>query len=139
VSKPTSIHVAVGVIVDREGKILIARRSAQLHQGGLWEFPGGKVEFGESVQCALGRELAEELAIEVSCCRPLIKIAHDYADKSVLLDVWWVEGFTGKARGAEGQPIAWVGAGQLSDYQFPEANKAIVLAVQRVLGTATGS
>jgi len=137
---PKSLHVAVGVIVDSNDKILIARRPVQLHQGGLWEFPGGKVESGESVQCALSRELAEELAIEVSRARPLIKIAHDYSDKSVLLDVWWVEGFTGSARGVEGQPIAWVSSEQLSDYQFPEANSAIVQAVQQALsaGKAAG-
>ncbi|MFT5577842.1 MAG: 8-oxo-dGTP diphosphatase [Paraglaciecola psychrophila] len=128
-----SIHVAVGVIIDSADNILIALRPAQLHQGGLWEFPGGKVEAGETVESALARELLEELAISVSSCQPLIKIAHDYVDKSVLLDVWWVRGFSGEPRGAEGQPIEWVGAEQLGDYRFPEANIAIVEAIQQQL------
>lgn len=84
------VHVAAAVIRDASGKILIARRADTQHQGGLWEFPGGKVEDGEAVQAALSRELQEELGIVVSAARPLIKVQHDYPDKQVLLDVWEV-------------------------------------------------
>jgi len=72
-----SIHVAAAVIVGIEGKILIARRPDHVHKGGLWEFPGGKVEDGESVQVALARELEEELAISVLGAEPLIHVQHD--------------------------------------------------------------
>jgi 8-oxo-dGTP diphosphatase len=129
----TLIHVAVGVVIDGADNILIAKRADQVHKGGRWAFPGGKVESDESVEQALARELLEELAIVVSGARPLLTIAHEYVDKSVLLDVWWVFDFTGEPRGAEGQPVAWVSAEQLSRYRFPEANAAIVLAVQQVL------
>ncbi|TBU96620.1 Nudix family hydrolase [Phytopseudomonas dryadis] len=124
------IHVAAAVIRSRDGRILIARRPDDKHQGGLWEFPGGKVEAGEAVQAALARELEEELGIRPSASRPLIQVRHDYPDKQVLLDVWEVSAFTGEPHGAEGQPLAWVGARQLSDYPFPAANRPIIAAAR---------
>lgn len=124
------VHVAAAVIRGSDGRILIARRADSQHQGGLWEFPGGKVEAGEAVEIALARELHEELGIVVTQARPLIKVSHDYADKQVLLDVWEVDGFTGEPHGAEGQPLAWVSARELSQYEFPEANQPIVAAAR---------
>lgn len=123
------IHVAAGVIVSASGQILLARRPESAHQGGLWEFPGGKVEAGESVEVALGRELQEELAIGVSACAPLLEVRHDYPDKSVLLDVWLVTAFSGEPHGNEGQPVRWVDVAALNDYAFPAANAPIVAAV----------
>lgn len=128
------IHVAVGVIVNKQREILIALRPDHVHQGGLWEFPGGKVEPGEQVEQALARELREELDISVSGCRPLVEIAHDYPDKQVLLDVWWVDAFEGKPRGSEGQPVRWVAGEFLAEYAFPEANVPILKAVVSELG-----
>ncbi len=124
------VHVAAAVIRGTDGKILIARRADSQHQGGLWEFPGGKVEAGESVEAALGRELKEELGIVVQAARPLIKVQHDYPDKHVLLDVWEVSAFTGEPHGAEGQPLAWVSPRELAQYAFPEANQPIVTAAR---------
>ncbi|MFW0757376.1 Nudix family hydrolase [Pseudomonas sp. H11T01] len=124
------VHVAAAVIRDTNGKILIARRADTQHQGGLWEFPGGKVEADETVETALARELQEELGIVVSAARPLIKVQHDYLDKQVLLDVWEVSAFTGEPHGAEGQPLAWVTARELADYEFPAANQPIVAAAR---------
>ena len=124
------VHVAAAVIRGADGKILIARRADTQHQGGLWEFPGGKVEAGESVQAALGRELQEELDIVVKAARPLIKVQHDYPDKQVLLDVWEVSSFTGEPHGAEGQPLAWVTPRDLAEYEFPAANESIVAAAR---------
>ena len=88
------VHVAAAVIRDSNGKILIARRADTQHQGGLWEFPGGKVEDDESVETALARELHEELGIVVNTARPMIKVRHDYPDKQVLLDVWEAVSYT---------------------------------------------
>jgi 8-oxo-dGTP diphosphatase len=122
------IHVVAAVIRGADGRILIARRADTQHQGGLWEFPGGKVEAGESIGAALARELREELSIDVTASRPLIKVEHDYPDKSVLLDVWEVSGFSGEPHGAEGQPLAWVSPRELAQYEFPEANQPIVAA-----------
>jgi 8-oxo-dGTP diphosphatase len=127
------VHVAVGVILDAERRILITRRADDAHQGGLWEFPGGKVEGGESLETALQRELLEELGITIGSTRPLIEISHDYGDKQVLLDVHVVSDFRGDARGLEGQPLRWVAVGELADYAFPAANVPIVEAVNRLL------
>lgn len=124
------VHVAAAVIRGADGRVLIARRPDDKHQGGLWEFPGGKVEEGEAVQAALSRELEEELGIRVSAARPLIQVHHDYPDKQVLLDVWEVTAFDGEPHGAEGQPLAWASSHELGDYQFPAANQPIVAAAR---------
>jgi 8-oxo-dGTP diphosphatase len=124
------IHVAAAVIRRKDGCILIARRPEHLHQGGLWEFPGGKLEEGESVRAALQRELHEELGIHITQARPLLKISHDYPDKQVLLDVWEVSAFSGEPHGIEGQPLAWVTPRQLPEYEFPAANQPILAAAR---------
>jgi len=124
------LHVAVGVIKDKAGNILISLRHDKAHQGGLWEFPGGKLETGESVEQALIRELKEELNISVDKISPLIQIKHHYSDLNVLLDVWTVTDFSGQAKGCEGQEIAWVRQSELSNYPFPEANIPIISAVK---------
>ncbi|AIR89626.1 Nudix family hydrolase [Pseudomonas cremoricolorata] len=124
------VHVAAAVIRRADGHILIARRADTQHQGGLWEFPGGKVEAGEGVEAALARELREELGIEVQRSRALISVSHDYPDKQVLLEVREVRDFTGEPHGAEGQPLAWVAPRDLPHYAFPEANQAIVAAAR---------
>lgn len=123
------IHVAVGVIIGPDKKILIAKRPQTAHQGGLWEFPGGKVDAGESVHQALVRELQEELSISVTESEPLIQIRHHYPDKSVLLDVYSVTRFDGQPNGAEGQPICWVSSKELNNFEFPAANQPIINAI----------
>ncbi|GAB3286819.1 8-oxo-dGTP diphosphatase MutT [Parahaliea aestuarii] len=127
------VHVAVGVILDRDQRILLTRRADKAHQGGLWEFPGGKVEAGEDVLQALDRELREELAISVAHSAPLIAVRHDYGDKAVLLDVHLVRRFSGEPKALEGQPMAWVAVADLPDYDFPAANVPIVEAVTAAL------
>jgi 8-oxo-dGTP diphosphatase len=122
------LHVAVAVIEDPAGRILLARRPQHLHQGGLWEFPGGKVESGEDVRSALVRELEEEVGITLTCASPLIRIPYAYPDRKVLLDVWRVSAFENVAHGAEGQVIRWVEPNALHDYDFPEANRPIITA-----------
>ncbi|WP_100640140.1 Nudix family hydrolase [Marinobacter salexigens] len=125
------IHVAVGVIV-RDGRVLIARRPDHVHQGGLLEFPGGKVEPDETVQAALAREIAEETGLEIplDTLRPLIGVRHDYGDKRVFLDVWRTDQPRGEAHGREGQPIEWVRPESLRGEDFPAANRSIIRAVQ---------
>ncbi|KEI72494.1 Nudix family hydrolase [Endozoicomonas elysicola] len=130
VEKRKVVHVAVAVILGDDGRVLLAKRPEDKHMGGLWEFPGGKVEAGEDIKLALNRELREELDIEVSAFAPLIKIRHDYPDKSVLLDTWVVSGIQGEPKGNEGQLIQWVEKDCLNDYEFPEANKVILRALQ---------
>lgn len=126
------VHVVAGVIYNIEGdQVLIARRPQNVHQGGLWEFPGGKVDVrnDENPRQALCRELQEELALTVVHCEPLLEVHHDYTDKSVVLEVWKVLKFTGVPAGNEGQTIAWVSLSCLDQYPFPAANQAILAAI----------
>jgi 8-oxo-dGTP diphosphatase len=123
------VHVAVAVIKNQHGQFFIAKRPEKSHQGGLWEFPGGKIENGESVLEALARELFEEVGITVLDASPLIRIHHNYADKSVLLDVWCINEFSGEAHGKEGQETCWINLEQFSEYTFPEANSPIIKAL----------
>ena len=122
------VHVAVAAIVI-DGQVLLAKRPDHLHQGGLWEFPGGKLEPGETVCQALVRELKEELDIEITPARPLISINHDYGDKKVFLDVWVVYNYEGEPRGCEGQKVEWHAISDLRKRSFPEANQAIITAL----------
>lgn len=124
------LRVAVGVITNAGGEVLVARRHDHLYQGGLWEFPGGKVAAGESVQEALARELHEELGIRVEHAVPLVVIEHDYPERSVRLEVWQVLAFSGTAHGREGQPLRWLPVTALDPADFPAANAPIIGAIQ---------
>lgn len=127
----TAIHVAVAVIINDDKQVLLALRQKHQHQGGLWEFPGGKVEAEESIFDALVRETKEELAVTVITAKPLIKIAHDYSDKSVVLDVWCVDEFAGTPQGREGQRLRWSTISDLTADDFPAANVAIIDALRQ--------
>ena len=120
------VHVMAAVIVGLDQRIFVAKRPEHKHQGGLWEFPGGKLEPGEEPHLGLARELEEELGICVTQCEPLMTISHDYADKSVFLDVWRVDGFKGEPHGREGQLTQWVTLDELPQLSFPAANQAII-------------
>lgn len=137
------VHVCIAVIerwhpLSKAKQILIAKRLEHVHQGGLWEFPGGKVEAGERNLDALERELLEEVGISIvpmmrasqacDAIKPLIQIKHHYPEKTVFLDVWRVQAFLGKPKGKEGQEIRWVNLEELSHYTFPEANQPILRA-----------
>ncbi|MBA6412950.1 8-oxo-dGTP diphosphatase MutT [Parahaliea sp. F7430] len=128
-----ALQVAVGVVLNSRREILLTRRAVEVHQGGLWEFPGGKLEPGETVLEALGRELREELGIEVTKSTPLLEVRHDYAEGSVLLDVHIVWAFEGSPQALEGQPMAWVRQEALDDYAFPAANMPIIAALREQL------
>ena len=126
--KPT-LHVAVGVIL-REGDLFIAKRQGDQHLAGLWEFPGGKVEAGETVFDALKRELHEELGIDVISAAPLIEQRHEYDIRTVVLDCWLVTEFSGEAHGKEGQPTTWAKIDECATtYPMPEANVHILKAL----------
>ncbi|MCB1802398.1 MAG: Nudix family hydrolase [Gammaproteobacteria bacterium] len=132
-SEPASgdvMHVAAAALCAADGRILLTQRPQAAHQGGLWEFPGGKLEAGESVEHALRRELHEELGIDLVRHRPLIRITHHYPDRSVLLDVHRVDAWQGEPHGREGQPLAWALPQQLDDYPMPAADVPIVMALQ---------
>ena len=123
------IHVAVAVLQNAAGQVLISKRSAHVHQGGMWEFPGGKLEPGESVTQALKRETHEELGVIVEAHSPLIRITHYYSDCVVLLDVHRVTQFSGQAEGLEGQPLQWLFPDQLIDWPLLPADRPIITAI----------
>lgn len=124
------LQVAVGVVKNPAGKILISLRHADLHQGGLWEFPGGKIEEFETAEQALARELKEEINIALTAATPLITVKHQYPDRLVQLNVFLVEQFSGEAKSLEGQPFKWVTPAELEHYAFPAANRPIIAAAR---------
>ncbi len=127
---PNIVHVAVAVIVNTNNEVCISLRHKDSHQGGLWEFPGGKVEQGETIEQALVREIREELNIEIKQLHPLITINHSYDDKAVCLHVCKVISYQGEVTGLEGQQVKWLPVSQLSADDFPAANLPVIKAVQ---------
>ncbi|WP_048308321.1 Nudix family hydrolase [Halomonas sp. PR-M31] len=124
------VHVAAAAIFSSDGQeVLLARRPSIVDQGGLWEFPGGKLAPFETGFEALKRELHEELGITIKKAQPLIRVPHEYPDKHVLLDVWQVHAFEGEPYGREGQAVRWVRLEDLYNYAFPAANLPILRAV----------
>ncbi len=122
----TPLQVAVGVIKNDKQQVLIAKRPEDKAHGGCWEFPGGKIANTESIVQALDRELQEELGLSVASSRPLKSFAYRYPSYSVVLHVHLVYAWTGRPTGKEGQLIEWVDVAQLSNYEFPAANKHII-------------
>ena len=115
----------VAAVIERDGRILIARRLAASHLGGLWEFPGGKPQPGESAEAALVREIREELDAAVAVGELLDTVDWSYPEKTVRLRFFRCA-LQGEARPAEGQEIAWVRPAELRDYEFPPADAGLV-------------
>ncbi|WP_462321122.1 Nudix family hydrolase [Halochromatium sp.] len=130
VRDPKLIHVAAGVITDADGRVLVAKRPLNTHQGGLWEFPGGKLEPSEPVARGLARELDEELGIQVRASAPLIRLRHDYGDRLVLLDIHRVLSYQGCPHGREGQALDWMTPQQMDPSSFPAADRPVISALR---------
>jgi 8-oxo-dGTP diphosphatase len=125
------LKVAVGVIIDGAGQILVTRRPLEASHGGQWEFPGGKLEENESPMSALKREIREEVGLEIIDADFLTNIRHTYGLKNVELFVYCVYKFEGSARCCESQmDMRWVHLADMSSFQFPEANKKIIELLQ---------
>lgn len=124
------LAVVAGVIRRDDDAVLISLRPREAHQGGLWEFPGGKLERGERAVDGLARELYEEVGILVRRAVPLIRVQHAYSDKSIALDVLEVRDWCGEAHGREGQEIRWATADALPDFAFPAANIPVITAAR---------
>jgi 8-oxo-dGTP diphosphatase len=127
---PHEVHVAAGVIRNDDGRVLIAQRPEGSHLAGGWEFPGGKVAAGETVLQALKRELREEIGIEVLAAEPLTCYRHAYPDRTVILDVWDVQQYTGEPRALEGQPLRWEAVDRLLEAGLLPADRPIVDAIK---------
>jgi 8-oxo-dGTP diphosphatase len=128
------IEVVVGILTDDHGRVLINQRPEGRHLAGAWEFPGGKLETGESAVSALSRELREELGIEVQHAEALLNLSHRYPDRSVNLDVWWVLAWSGAVMPCDGQALRWVEPDALSEVPILPADRPIVRAVCARLG-----
>lgn len=123
------VEVVAGVLQDARGRILLARRTEGRDLAGLWEFPGGKREPGESPETALARELHEELGVDVDLGAPLICVPHAYPHKRLRLDVRRIAAFRGTPKGHEGQALAWVPQSRLTTYAMPAADRPVLAAL----------
>ena len=123
-----TVLVSAVALVDRDGRILLAERPEGKAMAGLWEFPGGKVEAGETPEAALIRELEEELGINTwaSCLAPLTFASHSYPDFHLLMPLFICRKWQGTPASREGQRLAWVRAGDLRDYPMPPADIPLI-------------
>jgi len=134
VSVPVVLVVAVA-LVDRDGRVLLARRPPGKPMAGLWEFPGGKIRDGESPEAALVRELAEELGLDTaeSCLSPLTFASHRYADFHLLMPLYVCRVWKGTPRAREGQVLKWVAPERLKDYPMPPADAPLIPVLRDLL------
>ena len=131
----TWIPVAVGIARDTMGRFLVSQRPSCKAHPGKWEFPGGKLEPGESVFKALVREFHEELGLEIILAEPAFVVRYRYPDRSVELNIWQVINCRGKAAGREGQIVCWVAPRELAGLDFLDGNQAIVERIIRDVGS----
>ena len=124
------IHVAVGVLRRSDGRVFAARRLPGRHLAGQWEFPGGKLEPGESARAALERELREEVGVDALAARPLIRFPCRYPDRRVRLEVFEVSRWRGRPHGREGQAVAWLAPGELRRRDLVAGAVPIVAALE---------
>lgn len=126
------VLVAAVVLIDVDGRILLAQRPEGKSMAGLWEFPGGKVEKGESPETALVRELHEELGIETwnSCLAPLSFASHAYEDFHLLMPVFACRKWNGQVQSREGQALKWVRSKDLRDYPMPPADLPLIPVIR---------
>ena len=129
-ARDSAVHVVAAVLTNAQGCVLISRRPEGVHQGGKWEFPGGKVAPGEGAFEALRRELREELGIDLLAARPYVRLEHSYPDRAVLLDVWRVTSYRGAPCGREGQPLRWIEPAEFHAAEFPAADRPILRRLQ---------
>jgi len=122
------VLVSAVALIDRDGRVLLARRPAGKSMAGLWEFPGGKIEDGETPEHALIRELQEELGIDTwaSCLAPLTFASHAYEDFHLLMPVFACRKWQGTPQPKERQELKWVRPNALRDYPMPPADKPLV-------------
>ncbi len=129
--RPT-IRVVAAALYDSEGRVLIAERPPGKHLAGRWEFPGGKIDAGETDEAALTRELTEELGIAMRRAHPLASLCHDYDDRRIEISLWVVEEFSGEPKGLDGQLLKWVSPATLHQEDMLKADVPFIAALQRL-------
>jgi 8-oxo-dGTP diphosphatase len=129
------VLVAAVALFDKDGRVLIAKRPVGKSMAGLWEFPGGKVEAGETPERALIRELQEELAVDTveSCLAPFTFASHAYEDFHLLMPLYVCRKWGGKVTPVEGQALKWVMPMQLKEYPMPPADKPLIAMLRDCL------
>jgi 8-oxo-dGTP diphosphatase len=134
-AEPLIVLVAAVALVDADGRVLLAERPAGKSMAGLWEFPGGKVNAGETPEAALVRELAEELGIDVttSCLAPFTFASYSYPDFHLLMPLYVCRKWSGVPMAREGQRLAWVRPARLADYPMPPADEPLVALLRDLL------
>jgi 8-oxo-dGTP diphosphatase len=132
--KPVQAVVAAA-LVNRRGDVLIAQRPPGKWQAGRWEFPGGKIEPGETGEQAVRRELAEELGVRVEVATELGLFRHDYADRSVEITLWLVLRHQGDPQGLDGQALQWLPAAALDAADLLEADLPMLPVLRAALGS----
>jgi 8-oxo-dGTP diphosphatase len=132
---PPLVLVAAAALVDADGRVLLAQRPPGKSMAGLWEFPGGKVNAGETPEAALIRELTEELGVDVtaSCLAPFTFASHTYPDFHLLMPLYVCRKWSGIPVAREGQQLAWVRPARLGDYPMPPADKPLVAMLRDLL------
>lgn len=129
------VHVVACALVDVDGRVLLAKRPEGKSMANLWEFPGGKIEAGETPETAIVRELSEELAIDTksTCLAPLSFVSHDYEDFHLVMLLYVCRRWWGTPKPVEASELAWVRAPRLRDYDMPAADKPLIAALQDLL------
>lgn len=129
------VWVSAVALIDRDGRVLLAQRPEGKALSGLWEFPGGKIEAGETPEMALVRELKEELGIDtsVSCLAPLTFASHRYDDMHLVMPLYACRVWQGQAVGREGQKLAWVHVRDFDKYPMPPADIPLVPILRELL------
>ncbi len=131
--RPAVVHVLAGVLLDMDGRVLLAQRPPGKHLAGQWEFPGGKRESAETPLQALARELTEELGIVLQYAEPLIGVPWQYGACELLLDAWRVLRWQGVPRSMEGQALQWLSPEQVDPSMLTAADRPILQALLRTL------
>lgn len=134
-ANPKMLLVVAAALIDVDGRVLLSQRPEGKNMAGLWEFPGGKIEPGETPEAALIRELNEELGIDTqeSCLAPLTFASHAYDDVHLLLMLYVCRRWQGTPTPREENPITWVRPPRLGDYPMPPADKPLVAMLQDLL------
>lgn len=124
-------HVVAAALFDAAGRLLLAERPAGKHMAGGWEFPGGKREAGEERIDTLKRELLEEIGIEILEAEPLVSYEHEFPDRTIKLDLWFVTRYAGTPQSLEGQNLRWVALDDLEQVGLLEADAPMVAPLRR--------
>jgi 8-oxo-dGTP diphosphatase len=134
-----TVRVVAGALFDATGHVLIAQRPPGSHMAGRWEFPGGKIDSGESELLALSRELTEELGVTLVSAEPMLQLTHEYPERRVELSMWHVTAYQGEPMSLDGQALKWVKPAELVNEDLLEADRPIVAALMDLAATSSPS